>query len=539
MFQPRLFRRQPPQPLFLFTTMRSVDFLPKRLLSWRFVLLNIPILILFATIVHIFLRPTALLPHTQAPPRLARLAAHHPRPRTLPDDRAEWKRPKVLTAHAIRTNDKRTLDLAIFTTGTDTQVYGRKFHVIACMVGNLVYTPTSTYPEVTICEVEPPTTGDAITILLRLDDQLRLAMNESFESFHQVFEMLPGDVTPLENVTVPGESAVAAIASQLRWNDDLIDIVDETLPRHELCLMHAMKQYPYLLDGFVEYYRRMGVDQIFIYDQFSHVDIAAQMAKFNFVQVVFWPFTRSQEQSFTHFMRASRSRCKYVAYFDADEYIMVGDDRSHDHEAGIYGRGLLRRYVQHRMRTNSYQQIVTHFLRFLNNGYVRRPSGALPELYTRREKDQKVKIGKAIIDTDYDFVFHKVHLVEGRGTSTYWNMTMELDPKSLAHNAMLMHYTDRSWEENVLKLEHGGPTAKMKDSKPKKLDMNIPSKDYMDKRRTVSFDGFVKRYRNVMKIPLPIHEMLVWREGQAWCRKEWCPSCWWNKMSDSVCSVLQ
>lgn len=460
----------------------------------------------------------------ELPPKLAMVTRHHARPAVLPARRPEWKRPCVLTAHATRAVGESVFNVAIFTTGTDTQSYGRRFHVVACQIGERTYSVKIARPEVTICEVDtPPRDGDYISVLLRLDAELRAAIEAPAVLSQEVFELKPGDVTRV-NASIENEKDVAAVASDLRWHDGLIDVVDPQRPRYELCLMNAMKQYPYLLHDFVEYYRRAGVDQVYIYDNFADTNLATYMSRYNFVQVIFWPWTRSQMQSFTHFVRAARTRCKYVAFFDADEYIMVG----------ATSRIALKRYIKHRAQ-QGHKQIVAHFLRFLNNGYVHRPRGALPELYTRREKDQAISLGKAIIDADHEFYFHKIHVVEGKGTNTYWNTTLELDPTSLDHNAMLMHYTDRSWEENVLKSKYGGSSPMTTYRKPEELDVNNPDPDYMNKEKTVPFDGFVARYRGIMQLPQPSTETLVWKENDRWCRRQFCRSCWSNIFSKPEC----
>lgn len=457
---------------------------------------------------------------------LSTLVQHHLRPRTLPNTRPEWKRPRILTAHASRTADSPTLNVAIFSTGTDTQAYRRTFRTVACMIGSRVFNVTIVRPEVTVCDVHPPPKdGELVTILLRLDEQLKLAMQKPVTLFGEKFEILPDDVIIMPKHTFPQEGVVARVRSELRWNHRLIDVVDPLRPRYELCLMTAMKQYPYLLNGFLTYYRRLGVDQVFIYDNAAETDLAKMLSPFEFVQVVYWPWTRSQMQSFTHFVRASRSRCKYVAFFDADEYIMIGSQNP----------GAMKQYVHSRAR-QGYSQVISHFVRFFNNGYIRRPQGDLPVLYTRREKDQRIKLGKSIIDTDRQFLFHKIHIVEGRNIKTYWNETLELEPTSLMHNAMLMHFTKRSWEENVIKKRFGGSSPMTNYRNPTgDDDIGKPDPDYMDLQKSVPYTGFVHYWRKIMSAPLPIRQTFVWRMDARWCRREYCPSCLLKRFTRQRC----
>lgn len=394
------------------------------------------------------------------------------------------------------------------------------------MIGSRVYNATLVRPEVTVCEVQPtPKNGELVTVLLRLDDQLKEAMKEPVTLFGETFEILPGDVTPLPSNTFSGEGPVASVRSELEWDRNMVDVVDPAKPRYELCLMTAMKQYPYLLSGFLNYYRRLGVDQVFIYDNAAETDLAKMLAPFEFVQVAYWPWTRSQMQSFTHFVRAARSRCKYVAFFDADEYMMIGSQNP----------GALKQYLYFRA-SQGYSQVISHFVRFFNNGYVRRPKGDLPVLYTRREKDQQIKLGKSIIDADGQFLFHKIHIVEGRGMKTYWNTTLELDPKSLAHNAMLMHFTKRSWEENVIKKRFGGSSPMTNYRNPTgDDDIDKPDPEYMDLQKSVPYTTFAGYWRKIMSAPRPERQSFLWKEGALWCRSEYCPTCYFKRFTSKNC----
>lgn len=460
------------------------------------------------------------------PPPLDITVQHHLRSHIPFTPLPDWKRPRILTAHAFRTINKAVLEVAVFSTGTDTQAYGRKFHPVACIIGSRVFNASIVRPEVTICEVHPPPeSGQLISILLRFDDELRDAMARSVTLFGEKFELLPNDVVPLPKHTLSHEPAVASVRSELLWNHNMIDTKDPSQPRYELCLMTAMKQYPYLLPGFLSYYRRLGVDQVFIYDNAAETDLKEIVSAFDFVQVVFWPWTRSQMQSFTHFVRAARCRCKFVAFFDADEYIMVGS-KSPD---------ALKRYVHLRMH-QGYGQIIAHFVRFFNSGYIRRPKGDLPLLYTRREKDQSIKLGKSIIDVDRLFLFHKIHIVEGRNTKTYWNTTLDISPTTLLHNAMLMHFTKRSWEENILKKQNGGSSPMTNYRKPMPAFHDVPDSKYMDLERSIPFTGFVDYWRAIMQLPLPLRQSLLWNEGKLWCRNEYCPTCSHEVLSPKTCA---
>lgn len=475
------------------------------------------------------------IPADILPPPIAPLVEHHQRPAKLPEERPDWKRPAILTAYARPASFPDKVTLTIFSTGTDTQLYGRVFIPVACLVANRVYPISLSHPELTECSVDRPKKGDNITILLRLDDALQSALVSNYTKNSQVFEIRPGDIVPYSGTPVPNEPKVARVGSSVVWSDSLLDDYlpkdIPSQPRYEMCIMTAMKQYPYLLDGFIQFYRRAGVDQIFIFDNMAAIDLHHHMRHHApFVQVVYWPWTRSQMQSFNFFLRASRPRCKYVAYFDADEYIMTAYE----------GRNTFRNYIRYRMETQRYNQVVALFIRMLNNGYIRMPTGDIPLLYTRREKNQTMRLGKAVVDNDIEYLWHKIHMVKARrGAKNYWNTTWEFDPKTYNDSAMLVHYTERSWEEYVLKRRFGGSTPMTSDRNPEELDVDKPTDSYMNLSKTVEFDGLARRWNVTMQEKLPEEMIIVRLNKTSRCRREVCPTCHEKAVREEHCEALR
>lgn len=188
------------------------------------------------------------------------------------------------------------------------------------------------------------------------------------------------------------------------------------------------------------------------------------------------------------------------------------------------GIPLLKRYVLHRA-TQGFRQIVFHFLVMVNSGYVRRPQGELPKLYTHRAAEQAMKMGKTVIDTGVDWEYHKIHLVQGVGNRQYWNETMELEPKSVDHNALLVHYTKRSWEDFVVKNAVGGASIMTAGRPPTKLDVDKPDPGYM-RAAAVEWTGFRTMWEAVMKGEDNGRVMLTWVNGdRKRCRAAYCSSC--------------
>ncbi|CAN8075957.1 unnamed protein product [Agarophyton chilense] len=455
--------------------------------------------------------PLLNLPPPTLPPPLAPLTSQFIA--TYPPHLNDWKRPLTIAAYARRSNSK--YELSLFTTGTNARSFGRTFKVFGCLIGDVPINTSQTFPELTVCEVDPGLLADdiPISVLLYHDENLHEAMKSSFISKHENFSIFPGDVVPFH----PGDSykiqaKLAYIRTSVRWHKNLLE--NENGLRYELCIMTAMRQEPHLLDEWIEYYRRMGVDYFYIYE--NNAETPIHLKKFaHFVEIVAWPWSRSQMQSNNHFLKASAARCKYVAFFDADEYVMVGDVRP----------GALKYYVFQKTFIEGFQQLSFPFLNMINNGYVHRPRGYLPELYTTRERNQTSRLGKMLIDTDNKWVWHSVHKVDALKDyplRTYWNNTREYEPTSIMHNSMLVHFTHRSWEDYCAKNTAGGAST-LTAMPERHMNVNNPDPDYMGRSGT-EFFFFRNLWREIMKHPDQTGLTLMWKNSKGeQCRQLYCP----------------
>lgn len=404
----------------------------------------------------------------------------------------DWKRPLVLTALARPANEFNVF-LIIFTTGVITKGFGRKLNVVGCLVGESDFPVKAWKTGLIVCRIPAHhlRPGTPISVLLQKDQLLTESLRGELRFGDEVFKLQPGDVKPVNSnfsqdvQQLLGGQPAMKVRSNVMWSESLFQTSNPDVQRHELCLMTAMRQYPYLLPDFFEYYRRLGVDKFYVYDNMAVEDL--RKYETNDVEVVYWPWSRSQTQSFSHFLIAGRTRCRYTAFFDADEYVMVGGD----------GKDLLKRYVRNRVM-QGFKQIIFPFIMMLNSEYIRTPNGSLPELYTRRENvQQNYKVGKAIVDMDCEWRRHKIHFVKG-SYPTYHNYSMELKPESLQHNSRIVHYTKRSWEEYTMKHATGGSSAISPHQPVKILDVQSPNIVYMDLSYSTEYTVFRDKWRRIM-----------------------------------------
>lgn len=470
----------------------------------------------------------ATIPNVPYPPPLARLLPS-PRPARL-IKRRDWRRPAILTAHVSRNTASNIFNLTIFTAGILLHQHNRTFHVVGCMIGDQTYPADFAHFGKVACTLPfsaTPTAGDLISVVLALDRRLREALSGPVQTDIFTFKVHSGDVYAVPssvNVHISVKRASAsksggklyklmAVVSSTTWQPFLIDDVPSpATPRHELCMMTSMKQYPYLLPSWIRYYRRMGVDKFYIYDNDAASDLS--VFKSPFVEVVYWPHVRSQPQLFTHFLHASKARCKFAAFFDADEYVLVGDN----------GPAPLKRYVQRKV-DKGFMQIAFIFIPMANNGYVHIPKGELPELYTKRDLSPLVARGKSIIDTDAGWSHHTVHQANRKPMVRYFNTTLELLPKSLDHSSMLVHFTRRSWEEYVLKQTVGSASPGTKRVSSDNLHIEVPKDWYMKNKGVREWHGMRDYFRNVMEHRDDGRSYITWMKGSEVCRQRWCGSC--------------
>lgn len=77
--------------------------------------------------------------------------------------------------------------------------------------------------------------------------------------------------------------------------------------------------YSHLLRVWVDYHRRGGVDKVNIIDNNSPTDFEQLFAGREEIEVLYWPFRKSQVQLFSFLMHMCASRCKWMLLLDADE----------------------------------------------------------------------------------------------------------------------------------------------------------------------------------------------------------------------------
>ena len=253
--------------------------------------------------------------------------------------------------------------------------------------------------------------------------------------------------------------------------------------KYEVCLMTQEKLFGKYLKAWVDYHRRIGVDHVYLYDNVidegKHID--DMFEGFGDVEVVFWPWQRSQIEAMSHFLLSARSRCKWHLLIDVDEYIMIGRDEMRSLKETLRLR-----------KCEGYNQIVFSEIVMGSSGHERTTKDPLPERYIHKTQNPEKKYlhGKSAAITEEVLIDLNVHSSRLRSGKSYKGNNIE--------DGYVVHFKTRSWEDNVRKLT--GRRGSLVVNEPsymndKKKRDELPNNEEM-KRRALNLEN-QERYEEV------------------------------------------
>ena len=382
-----------------------------------------------------------------------------------------WSQPLVIQAYVrYKADVKDAMEVVLVTTGVTMGVYKRNFRGAGCMIGNHVYPVDDYRLDKAICTVPKGfKKGQHMTLVIFKDKVVEAALKGPVTIAKEfVAELEEGDLLPLKNGTkrhgaleeVDPEDLLA-VNSRIMYSEQLDPYSPsdyKALPRYEICLATQIKPSTDLLPDWLDYHRRLGADFVYVFDNHAVEDVSALLAHRHDVEVLYWPWEKSQIQAFTYSLYAMRARCEWLFLMDTDEYVMVGLDGSDR----LSKRALppLKEYVREKEKAG-YAQVKFHWLLMKNSGYEERPDKPVPEAYVHREEPQlyphEVRtLGKTIISMDYNWISSNAHAKQAsEKTRTFGIYSDEFYPKRINDTGMIVHYMERSWVEYKEKLRSG------------------------------------------------------------------------------------
>lgn len=409
-----------------------------------------------------------------------------------------WLQPLVFLAHVRRSKvSDRHSEVFLYMTGVSMGHFKRGFRIMGCVVGRDVYPVVDAALDVAMCNVPRIVKkGEMLSVAVSNDRTLQTAMKGPVElQLGLRAELKQGDIIAVpdgvkSHIDNVGTGELMAVKSVAKAEAEMAEVENEdmeTRARYEVCIVTQMKPYPHLLGDWIDYHRRLGVDMVYVLDNGSKEDLGATFSGRRDVEVLFWPWGRSQVQAVSWFLIAGRRSCEWILFTDADEYLMFGIGK----DMGHAGKRVLKRFVNTK-REQGYQQLFFRFIIMGQSGHARIPKDPLPEAYTY-VREGAMSNGKAICQTDADWFVMRVHWAKGfSDVKSYQKKEKNRYPVEPTDDPSLVHFQFRSWEELAIKKRTGSPSINDRHGSKTRIVRDSPPAGYLmvnERQRYTHFRG--------------------------------------------------
>lgn len=218
--------------------------------------------------------------------------------------------------------------------------------------------------------------------------------------------------------------------------------------KFELCVCTMVWNQGYALREWIMYHSWLGVERWFIYDNNSDDDIEKVINDldsegYNVSRKV-WPWIKTQEAGFSHCALKAREECKWVGFFDVDEFFYFPNEFRRNNRiregssSSVPGEKSLRSMVANFSSSTTIAEIRTTCHSFGPSGLNSKPKQGVTIGYTCRLQSperHKSIVRPDMLDASLLNVVHHFQLKEGYG---YHNM-----PEG---SAIVNHYKYQVWE---------------------------------------------------------------------------------------------
>eukprot|EP01137_Pigoraptor_chileana_P034068 Opistho-2@26021 len=247
---------------------------------------------------------------------------------------------------------------------------------------------------------------------------------------------------------------------------------------HDVCAVTQVKNRAVDLPDWLMYHRRIGVEHFVVLDNNSSDSLRAMDLGAD-VEVVSWPWRRSQPSGVFYMRRLAIERCRWVAFFDSDEYIFpIVAPHLHN--------------ILHAVETHNSSVGALHLRSKLmgSDGHVRRPTIPPPLAYTHHGPDPWEPMPKTILRPDVSADELAVHDLKAR---------RPYDTRAVPDSSIfMMHYKVKSWQDYMRKYESRATSLDWKLPKEFTVDNPTPLWRKLDSLYSVvSFTQFRDFYLNV------------------------------------------
>lgn len=190
------------------------------------------------------------------------------------------------------------------------------------------------------------------------------------------------------------------------------------------------------------YHARLGVERWFIYDNNSDDGIdeviqELELGNYN-VSRQSWPWIKTQEAGFSHCALRAKKECKWLGFFDVDEFFYLPDEFRHPKGDGMPGQNSLKAMIANVSSSTDIAEIRTVCHSYGPSGLRKPPLHGVTVGYTCRV--QSPERHKSIVRPDLLDIslLNVVHHFQLRGGFKYFNV-----PESVA---VINHYKYQVWE---------------------------------------------------------------------------------------------
>ncbi|KAG6601388.1 Glycosyltransferase family 92 protein, partial [Cucurbita argyrosperma subsp. sororia] len=216
--------------------------------------------------------------------------------------------------------------------------------------------------------------------------------------------------------------------------------------KHELCVCTMVWNQAAALREWIMYHAWLGVGRWFIYDNNSDDDIEEVVRELNLenynISRLTWPWIKTQEAGFSHCALRARDECKWVGFFDVDEFFYFPSKYRRQQAYHTAGRNALHSLIANSSASTSNSttiaEIRTACHSFGPSGLTSYPPQGVTIGYTCRLQSperHKSFVRPDLLDPTLLNVVHHFRLKRGSG---FFDV-----PKS---NAVINHYKYQVWE---------------------------------------------------------------------------------------------
>lgn len=387
-----------------------------------------------------------------------------------------WIRPNIFMTYArpLQTNESHT-EVFLYATGVQMGKFERNITVAGCLIGRQVFDVTPITGDVYVCGADRGVeVGEHVSLVLLRDAALKNALEGMVLAGLDV-TLQQGDVSELpDGVDIrlkerrkASEYAVLTAGSKVSHVAPGAETIRNTV-RYKVCMGTQMKTFAHLLQHWVSYHRKLGVDQVYVLDNAAETSLEEILrGDMSGVETVYWPFEKSQLQAMSFLLVALRERCEWVLLSDADEYVLLGVDKySKPVDLGDYLDAIPADVEQHYLP----------YLTMGHSGHIAQPEGPVAEEYLYTYKRQKLN-GKTFARTDIAWLSSKIHTAWRPGNGGVMRSAVRNEEPGEGDQGVLVHFQKRSFEEMMTKRVSGSGSVgdlQIGDGKNRKAREHVP-----------------------------------------------------------------